>query len=121
MSIDMGIFPLVKYARMMNKNTAEFNLSDFAKYMKWWMKQPVDFKMLEEIKREEIKRMNSKTSKQINNEIVVEMGLTQVDIDALSWGIKQLLEVFDFSEMREIGDSLITLEKSLESFVTKGE
>ena len=34
-------YPIIEYARKIGKNTAEFTATDFVKFMKWWMKQPV--------------------------------------------------------------------------------
>lgn len=34
-------YPIVEYAHIIGKNTADFTMGDFVKYMKWWMKQPV--------------------------------------------------------------------------------
>lgn len=33
-------YPIVEYAHMIGKSTADFTMGDFVKYMKWWMKQP---------------------------------------------------------------------------------
>ena len=34
------IYPIVEYAHLINKNTADFTASDMGKFMKWWIKQP---------------------------------------------------------------------------------
>ena len=58
---------------------------------------------------------------EVESEIVAELGLTQQDVDALAWGIKTLLETFDFSELSEVEESLTNLGQALESLVTQGE
>jgi len=45
--------------------------------------------------------------------VVVEIGLTKGDVEALKWGIEQLLETFDFSEMQDVGMNLTGLQEVL--------
>lgn len=125
------MYPIIEYAHLINKNTAEFTLSDFSKFMKWWMKQPIREDMVGKQGYEAAMQSRSpeyvepieeeQMGVTIGNEIVADMGLTQQDIDALSWGIGQLLNMFDFSEMPEVEDSLTKLGEELEPLVTKGE
>lgn len=130
------IYPIIQYSHIINKNTAEFTLKDFAGYMKWWMKQPVR----EDIVRKQqsykaamqsrvpvdIEQIDDGVAQElseevVSDEIVADMGLTQQDIDALAWGIRQLLEMFDFSELPEHEQSLTKLGNELEPLVIKGE
>ena len=127
------MYPIIEYAHSINKNTAEFTLKDFAGFMKWWMKQPVREDLMSKKSGSYTKAMESRTVELttedietviIGDEIVADMGLTQTEVDALSWGITQLLGIFDFGddeEMLRIGDALTKLGQELEPLTTKEE
>ena len=132
------MYPIIEYAHSINKNTAEFTLKDFAGYMKWWMKQPIREDLMSKARKYNdamksrveltINDMAEVTVEQLvgvqSDEVVADMGLTQTEVDALSWGITQLLGIFDFGddeEMLKIGDSLTKLGQELEPLTTKGE
>lgn len=167
--------PIIEYAHKIGKNTAEFTASDFAKFMRWWMKQPVredlvmvDFKKaLMNRKGAQTGRMQGKpgtvkeviTTKDVetivikNNkkyaseqdyrlsvqdqeqvddgeaqealeeaqqeevdstEVIAELGLTRKDVDALSWGLKELLTTYDFHEWSDVGERLQGIKDVLE-------
>ena len=156
------MYPIIEYSHIINKNTAEFTLKDFAGFMKWWMKQPgktimegtpqqqetyyKDVAAMKQWRKEEAMSKNNKYKDAMNSrlpnefkpidigelvsdleisekeqEIVADMTLTQQDVDALAWGLGQLLDMFDYSEMPEVGNSLLRLETDLEPLATKGE
>ena len=91
----MDKYPIVEYSHMIGKNTADFTVTDLVKFTKWWVSL-------------EIKEENKMSQKNVEqgDEVVAELGLTQVDIDGLKWGLKTLLEGYDFSEMPEVEVSL---------------
>ena len=131
------MYPIVEYSHIINKNTAEFTLKDFAGYMKWWMNQPtredivgrksvkynaamqsripVDVEQIDDGEVQEL------VEQVVNDEIVADMTLTHQDVDALVWGLGQLGELFDYSEMPEVGNSLLRLETDLSPLATKYE
>ena len=126
------MYPIIEYAHSINKNTAEFTLKDFAGYMKWWMKQPVREDLMNKKSGSYNRAMESRALVElttydietviIGDEIVADMGLTQTEVDALSWGITQLLGIFDFGddeEMLRIGEALTKLGGELEPLTTK--
>ena len=132
------MYPIIEYSHMIEKNTAEFTLKDFAGFMKWWMKQPVREDLMSKKSGSYNKAMESRALDVIDEhehynpevlpdqpvEIVADMGLTQTEVDALSWGITQLLGIFDFGddeEMLRIGDALTKLGQELEPLTTKEE
>ena len=116
-------YPLIEFARSIQKNTAEFTLADFAKFMKWWMKQP-QRKDLLTMSKKYTDAMKSRVPVNVEQQehgdvdavvaVVAELQLTQTDVDALLWGITQLLEQYDFSQMIEIGVSLVSMKEGLE-------
>ena len=90
------IYPMVEYAKSINKNTADLTSSDMVNFTKWWMKQPQreDIimaikaqqkratqvgKYLQTIKQED----NIMENEQTENEVVCTMELTKADVDAL--------------------------------------
>ena len=129
------MYPIVEYSHIINKNTAEFTLKDFAGFMKWWIKQPVREDLMSKKSGSYNKAMESRipvdveqiddgevqelVEQVVSDEIVVDMGLTQREVDALSWGIIELLGTYDFSEMPEVEDSLTRLEQELKPLVIK--
>jgi hypothetical protein len=36
---DKKVYPIVEYARLIGKNTADFTVMDMEKFMKWYMSQ----------------------------------------------------------------------------------
>jgi len=36
---DKKVYPIVEYARLIDKNTADFTVTDMGKFMKWYMLQ----------------------------------------------------------------------------------
>ena len=46
-------------------------------------------------------------------EVVCEIGLTQEDVDALVWGLNELITTYDFSEHEEVGTTLGNLLEAL--------
>ena len=125
------MYPIIEYSHMIEKNTAEFTLKDFAGFMKWWMKQKPREDLMSKKSGSYNKAMESRVPEYIEpteeeqmgvdicEEIVADMGLTQTDINALSWGIGQLLNMFDFSELPEHESSLTKLGQELEPLTTK--
>ena len=130
------MYPIIEYSHIINKNTAEFTLKDFAGYMKWWMNQPtredivgrksvkynaamqsripVDVEQIDGEVQELVEQV-------VNDEIIADMTLTQQDVDALVWGLGQLGELFDYSEMPEVETSLTKLSQDLAPLATKYE
>lgn len=111
--------PIIEYAHKINKNTAEFTVNDLVAFMKWWTKQPVRKDIL--TMRSEYMQKNKKTSKTVGNkvdqsniddgeaqeaqeeaqaeqEVVCEMGLTQLDIDALKWALHEIFQNYDLTD-----------------------
>lgn len=123
------MYSIVEFAHMIGMNTADFGIKEMSAYTKWWMKQPVREDIVG--KQQSYKAaMQSRALEHYDPEqvsedeeirIVADMGLTQQDIDALEWGIRQLLEMFDFSELPEHESSLKKLGDELEPLVTTGE
>ena len=131
------MYPIIEYSHIINKNTAEFTLKDFAGFMKWWIKQPVREDLMSKKSGSYNKAMESRipvdveqiddgevqelAEQVVSDEIVADMGLTQIEVDALSWGIGELLGTYDFSEMLEVGEALTKLGQELEPLMTKEE
>lgn len=132
-------FPIVEYARKIGKNTAEFTAVDLSNFMKWWMKQPLrkdlvmkntfkqqgvitgrkTFQTMEEAGIEEVEELTEEheAEEAASNEVVVELGLTKKDIQALVWGLGELLNTYDFHEFSEVGESLTNLKTSLDKVI----
>ena len=133
----MKLYPIVEYAHKIGKNTAEFTASDMSRYTAWWIKQPVREDLMSKKSGSYNKAMESRipvdveqiddgevqelAEQVVSDEIVADMGLTQVEVDALSWGITELLGTYDFSEMLEVGEALTKLGQELEPLMTKEE
>jgi len=140
------VYPIVKYARMIKKNTAEFTANDMAKFMKWWVKQPTDKGVLamgRTIKAQSKKEItvdkgNGKSrtkvtlnelkdvdmsdvemesnEEQVVEEAVLDLALTQQDIDALIWGIETLLREFTYEgEMESTKETLQSFLEAIKS------
>lgn len=116
-------YPMVVYAHKIGKNTADFTTSDMVNFTRWWMKQPLDKEFMMSANKNTYKKNNiSEEAEQFKKamdevateqEVVVEIGLTQQDINALVWGINELLTDYNFSGMQEVGESLINLGEVL--------
>lgn len=112
------IYPIVEYAHKIGKNTAEFTAKDMAAFMKWWMDQPNKENVIMAIKKQQtraaqvVKQLNDENVEEVIEEMALEeleeeaqeqeavcsMDLTQADVDALKWGISQLLNDYDLAE-----------------------
>ena len=130
------MYPIIEYAHKIGKNTAEFTASDMSRYTAWWIKQPVREDLMSKKSGSYNKAMESRcidieqiddgevqelAEQVVSDEIVADMGLTQIEVDALSWGITELLRTYDFSEMLEVGEALTKLGQELEPLMTKEE
>jgi len=121
----MKPYPLIEYAQMVGKNTAEFSLKDFAGYMKWWLKQKPRKDIMEataaqrKVYEDDVKSMKQwreegKMAKEMvkgnfavdsvvvgeeeEEEVVVcSMELTRVDVDSLLWAINEIFENYDLT------------------------
>jgi hypothetical protein len=128
--------PIIEYARMIGKNTAEFTAYDMTKFTKWWMKQPIrrdlemsrtitskskqsasNFEKFQQNKHKgkvptDIEQIDDSEVVEIqeeveqSQEVVAELGLTKADVEALQWGLTMLLGEYDFSEAEETQISL---------------
>lgn len=137
-------FPIVEYARKIGKSTADFTAIDFVNFMKWWMKQPirkdlimvdfnkhlkkngfeasqqkkhgkfpVDQEMVDESEVEEMTEEMMQDEAD-STEVVCELGLTKKDVQALVWGLNELLTTYDFHEWSEVGETLTNLKEALD-------
>lgn len=116
-------FPIVEYAHKIDKNTADFTVNDLVAFMKWWTKQPVRKDILA-MKQEYQKSVGKKVNKpeveeaqeeqKAEGEVVAELGLTQLDVDALKWALGVIIEEYDMSESG-YGQPLVDLKESLDS------
>ena len=117
-------FPIVEYAHKINKNTAEFTVNDLVAFMKWWTKQPV---------RKDILTMRNEYKKTVGNKVdqnniddgeaeeaveeqseaVIELGLTQLDIDALKWALSRIMEDYELKGS-SYGKPLLDLKQQLD-------
>ena len=117
---------IIAYAHKINKNTAEFTVKDLCAFMKEWMRQPTkqeiakmtpaqraeynkDLANMKKWREEEIIAKKKKEEMMKNTEvaqdevgaeeaeIVVEMGLTQEDINAFVWALKQVIDNYDLT------------------------
>ena len=119
-------FPIVEYAHKINKNTAEFTVNDLVAFMKWWTKQPVRkdiLSMRNEYKKTVGNKVNQNNiddgdaeeamEEQQENEVVAELGLTRLDVEALKWALGIVIEEYDMSESA-YGKPLLDLKESLD-------
>ena len=109
-------FPLVEYAQKIQKNTAELTTSDMVKYMVWWMKQQPRKDLLAMAKSYTTKKYHDAQTSRLaeqgiespindgeeeivihTDEVVCEIGLTRVDIDALLWALHEIFENYDLT------------------------
>lgn len=116
-------FPIIEYARQIGKNTAEFTASDLSRFMRWWMKQPMREDLMKKYVSEQDFRIAQQESQEAeqevegevdNNEVIAELGLTRKDVDALIWGLNELLRTYDFHEWSVTGESLQGIKEALE-------
>lgn len=137
-----SLYPIVMYAKSINKNTADLTTIDMVNFTNKWMKQPI---------REDLIQM-SKQTKQFNNaqtsrltsdqvvdieqadddiginmeeelqkvndkiaesDVVCSMDLTKGDVEALLWGLGVLFNEYDM-EGHEYQASLESLKVGLE-------
>lgn len=125
-------FPIVEYAHKINKNTAEFTVNDLVAFMKWWVKQPVRKDILamskkykESQKTKELREgMSSEREaceeyeedlreEEAQSEAVIELGLTQLDIDALKWALSRIIEDYELKGS-VYGEPLLGLKQQLD-------
>jgi hypothetical protein len=125
-------FPLVEYAKTIGKPTQELTAADMAKFMTWWMKQPIREDIISMGRKHNIssfqQAQTSRLAEQgiespINNgeeeivihedtEIVCSMELTKVDVKALIWAIGVAMN--DYNVDGEMEVSLKSLLEGLE-------
>jgi hypothetical protein len=128
------MYPMVEYAHKIGKNTADFTTSDMVNFTKWWMKQPLSKEFIMSTKNNkynqavksrvpvDVEQVDDSVVEELveesqqEQEVVVEIGLTQQDINALLWGLETLLAEYDFSEMQEVEESLSSLSEALQSY-----
>lgn len=131
--------PIVEYAQQIGKNTAEFTVTDMCNFSKWWMKQQPRKDLTNMAKKHNVaafqnaqmsrlpvtaleQELDDKQEEMIaeSDAIVCEVGFTQEDIDAVVWGLNELLTTYDF-EGNDMGERLQGLYDNLEGLATKGE
>lgn len=135
-------YPIIEYAQKIGKNTAEFTTKDLSAFMKWYMTQKPRKDLLtvtpEQRKgyEKDLKAMNkfrdAQTSRLpadligrnieedreedreevVDNEIVVELGLTRIDIDALLWALNEIFENYELTGTPH-NRALLDLQESL--------
>lgn len=120
-------FPIVEYAHKINKNTAEFTVNDLVAFMKWWVKQPVRKDIM--AMKNEFMQKGAKTGRFTNtkaivevesdekevveSEAVIELGLTQLDIDALKWALSRIMEDYELKGS-SYGKPLLDMKQQLD-------
>lgn len=101
---------MVDFKKHLKKNESDWrnNMNDKAKN-----KFPVDQEMVDESEVEEMteEMMQEQTD---STEVVCELGLTKKDVQALVWGLGELLSTYNFSESLEIGETLANLKEALD-------
>lgn len=127
-------FPIIEYAQKLGKNTSELTTSDMVNFMKWWMKQQPRKDILAMPKSYTTKKYEDANTGRlaeqgiespINNgeeeivihtdEVVVEMGLTQADINAVVWALSAVINDYDLEEspywkpLTDLYDNLVGL------------
>lgn len=135
------MYPIVQYAKMIGKNTAEFTASDMARFTIWWMGQDMkkyqseqDFRIARQQEEYEVITMDEfiqKNNKQTQNKleqkvqqeiavkkkdttIVCEMGLTKQEVDSVKWVFKCWLQQYKKHEYSEYRESIEGLMEALE-------
>lgn len=114
-------FPIVEYAHKINKNTSDFTVNDLVAFMKWWVKQPVRKDIM--AMKNEFMQKGAKTGRAVSqeaqeevqqeSEAVIELGLTQLDIDALKWALKEIFENYELKGSA-YGKPLLDLKQQLD-------
>lgn len=94
-------YPIVIYAELIGKNTANFTAYDMGRFMDWWIGQ-------------------SQKEEGMKEDIMVEIGLSPEDVKALVWGIEILLEEYDFMTNKEAEKIGMSLQGILNVLVGKG-
>lgn len=127
------MYPIIEYAHMIKKNTAEFTQKDFAGYMKWWLQQKPRRDLLEAteaqrkvydedvkktqqwIKETEMAKQNKSAEVEevevSAEETVCSMELTKIDVEALIFSIERTFAEY---EMEEESPYTISLKGLLE-------
>ena len=129
-------YPIVEYAHLIHKNTAEFTVKDLAGFMRWWVGQPERKDLLNMSRKYDAAMKSRLTSEQVADieqaddaiaedmlqqmgedecQIICEMGLTQVDIDALLWALNVVNGEYALLIDDPMGNSLLNLKESLEA------
>ena len=134
--------PLIEYAQSIQKNTADLTVNDLTAFMKGWMKQQPRKDILNMAGKYKIGQFQSAQRSRLpkdlteeectvvdikleedgtvtGEEVVADIGLTQADVDALVWGINELMTTYDF-EGNKMGETLQSLLSSLKELATKG-
>lgn len=131
-------YPIIEYARSINKNTAEFTLKDFAVYMKWWLKQQPrkdlinmksnykqDLAAMQKYRKEQTEEVEveiiqdeeveetKEEIEEVSEDVVCTMGLTKEDVTALLFAINRVFEDYEMST-HEYGTSLAGIKEGLE-------
>ena len=123
-------FPIVEYAHKIGKNTKDFTANDMVQFTRWWLKQATRKDILAMETQKTFLTKSNQTFKQFKEkyvgpveeeavvenqeqEVVCEIGLTQEDVDALTWGLNELITTYDFSEHEEVGTILENLLEAL--------
>lgn len=117
-------FPIVEYAHKINKNTAEFTVNDLVAFMKWWVKQPVRKDILamrneykkslgKKVDQENIDDGEAEETQEEQSEAVIELGLAQIDVDALKWALSRVIEDYELKGSA-YGKPLLDLKQQLD-------
>lgn len=94
---------LIKYAHKIEKNTAEFTVNDLATFTKGWVQQMTPAQRAEfnkDVKAMAAWRANAKVEApveeaEVEAEVVVEIGFTQADVNALYWALSTIFETYE--------------------------
>jgi hypothetical protein len=124
----MKPFPLIEYAQSIGKNTAEFNLKDFAGYMRWWLKQKPredilkmganykqDLAAMQAFRKSESEKIEADSvAVEEETEVMCSMELTKQDVEALLFSIERTFSDYDMEAEHPHTISLSGLKKGLE-------
>jgi hypothetical protein len=124
--------PLVEYAQKIGKNTAELTTSDMVNFTREWMKQQPRKDILAMAKSYTTKKFQDAHTSRLaeqgiespindgveeiiihNDEVVCEMGLTKMDVEALKFAIQRCFADYEL-EGHEHGVCLKSLLEALE-------
>ncbi len=92
------MYPIVKYAHLIGKNTADFTASDLGKFIDWLWKQ-----------------QGKENNMEQKENTVVELRLTEEDVEALKWAIDCVLNDYDFSEQEDVEETLRSIYEVLKT------